>query len=252
VGRVRCTGADQLAWEVEKNGRRDATVSSHHRNSVRSAIERWLKQFPTRRDTFTAFWIKTQPGTKKPLRVAEPPFGPNETPYRWIEDTIVSMAEALRLQFSPLGQMLKEVPAEALGDFESYERRLMRKEQKREEEMARQRENMERLAETRRLLERRKAEARQALEAKKAAEAMTRLNSSTPDSPSPCQQDLPPLPVRFEMPALVGAHETDMDRDWISWLSPLAKALLKARVGERVRFSAPGGEQNLEIIAIRF
>jgi SNF2 family DNA or RNA helicase len=202
VGRVRCTGADQLAWEVEKNGRRDATVSSHHRNSVRSAIERWLKQFPTRRDTFTAFWIKTQPGTKKPLRVAEPPFGPNETPYRWIEDTIVSMAEALRLQFSPLGQMLKEVPAEALGDFESYERRLMRKEQKREEEMARQRENMERLAETRRLLERRKAEARQALEAKKAAEAMSRLNSSTPDSPSPCQQDLPPLPVRFEMPAL--------------------------------------------------
>ena len=51
---------------------------------------------------------------------------------------------------------------------------------------------------------------------------------------------------------IVGAHETDMDRDWISWLSPLAKALLKARVGEQVRFSAPGGEQNLEIIAIRF
>jgi hypothetical protein len=202
VGRVRCTGADQLTWEVERNGRRDATVSSHRRNSVRSAMERWLKQFPTRRDTFTAFWIRTQPGANKPVRVPEPPFGPNETPYRWIEDTIVSMAEALRLQFSPLGQMLKEVPAEALENFESYGRRLMRREQKREEEMARRRENMERLAEERRHLEQRKAEARQALEAKKAAEARAMLKSSPPNSPSPRPRELPPLPVRFEMPAL--------------------------------------------------
>ena len=69
VGRVLCTGADQLTWEMDRNGRRDAAVSSHHRNSVRAAMERWLKQFPTRRDTFTAFWIRTQPGTKKPVRV---------------------------------------------------------------------------------------------------------------------------------------------------------------------------------------
>src|ERR1035441_1067757 len=52
VGQVRCTGADQLTWEVDKNGQRDAAVSSHHRNSVRSAMEHWLNQFPTRRDTF--------------------------------------------------------------------------------------------------------------------------------------------------------------------------------------------------------
>ncbi len=51
---------------------------------------------------------------------------------------------------------------------------------------------------------------------------------------------------------IVGVDETDMDREWISWLSPLAKALLKARVGDRVRFRAPAGEQNLEIIAVRY
>ena len=167
-------------------------------------MERWLKQFPTHRDTFTAFWIRTQPGTKKTVHVQEPPFGPNEAAYRWIEDTIVAMAKAMRLQFSPLGRMMKEMPAEALGDFDAYGRKLMRKEQKREEEIARRRENMERLAETRRHLEQRKAEARRALEAKKSAEARARLKSSNPDSsPLRQQRDLPPLPVRFEMPALV-------------------------------------------------
>jgi transcription elongation factor GreB len=51
---------------------------------------------------------------------------------------------------------------------------------------------------------------------------------------------------------IVGVHETNIELNWISWLSPFAKALLKARVGDRVRFNAPGGEQNLEIIAVRF
>jgi transcription elongation factor GreB len=51
---------------------------------------------------------------------------------------------------------------------------------------------------------------------------------------------------------IVGVDETEIDRDWISWVSPLAKALLKARVGDRVRFNAPGGEQSFEIIAVRF
>jgi transcription elongation factor GreB len=51
---------------------------------------------------------------------------------------------------------------------------------------------------------------------------------------------------------IVGVDETDMDRDWISWVSPLAKALLKARVGDHVRFRAPVGNQELEIIAVRY
>jgi transcription elongation factor GreB len=51
---------------------------------------------------------------------------------------------------------------------------------------------------------------------------------------------------------IVGVDETDMDRGWISWCSPLARALLKARVSDRVRFRAPAGEQNLEIIVVRY
>ena len=51
---------------------------------------------------------------------------------------------------------------------------------------------------------------------------------------------------------IVGVDETDMDRDWVSWLSPIAKALLKARVGEQVRIKLPGGEEQLEIVGVTY
>ena len=51
---------------------------------------------------------------------------------------------------------------------------------------------------------------------------------------------------------IVGVDETDLDRGWVSWLSPIAKALLNARTGQRVRFRSPSGEQELEIVGIAF
>ncbi len=51
---------------------------------------------------------------------------------------------------------------------------------------------------------------------------------------------------------IVGPHEADIDRNWISHLSPLARALLKKHVNEKVHFRAPVGEQALEIIALRY
>jgi transcription elongation factor GreB len=51
---------------------------------------------------------------------------------------------------------------------------------------------------------------------------------------------------------IVGKDETDTDRNCISWTSPIAKALLKAHVGDHVRFRAPEGEQDLEITGIRY
>lgn len=51
---------------------------------------------------------------------------------------------------------------------------------------------------------------------------------------------------------IVGIDEADVDRDWVSWCSPLARALLNARVGERVRFRPPAGEQELEILAFSY
>jgi transcription elongation factor GreB len=51
---------------------------------------------------------------------------------------------------------------------------------------------------------------------------------------------------------IVGVDETDTDRNWVSWMSPIAKAILNAKRGERIHFKFPSGEETLEIINIRY
>jgi transcription elongation factor GreB len=51
---------------------------------------------------------------------------------------------------------------------------------------------------------------------------------------------------------IVGMDEADPGRGRISWISPLARALLKARLGDTVRFQAPGGPREMEIVAIEY
>ncbi len=51
---------------------------------------------------------------------------------------------------------------------------------------------------------------------------------------------------------IVGVDETDLDRNWVSWLSPIARALMNARLGQRVQFRAPRGVKELEIVAIAY
>ncbi|MDD5390756.1 MAG: transcription elongation factor GreB [Gallionellaceae bacterium] len=52
--------------------------------------------------------------------------------------------------------------------------------------------------------------------------------------------------------SIVGLDEADPGRGRISWISPLARALLKARLGDSVRFQSPGGLRELEIVAIEY
>ena len=51
---------------------------------------------------------------------------------------------------------------------------------------------------------------------------------------------------------IVGIDEIDIDRGWVSWLSPIAKALMNAHLGERVSFKFPAGEEELEILRISY
>ena len=51
---------------------------------------------------------------------------------------------------------------------------------------------------------------------------------------------------------IVGVDEADVSKGMISWLSPLARALLKAREGDQVRFQSPAGLRTLEVIEIRY
>ncbi|MST94810.1 MAG: transcription elongation factor GreB [Pedosphaera sp.] len=49
---------------------------------------------------------------------------------------------------------------------------------------------------------------------------------------------------------IVGVDETDLDRGWVSWLSPIAKALLNAEPGQRVRLKLPAGDVELEVTGV--
>jgi transcription elongation factor GreB len=51
---------------------------------------------------------------------------------------------------------------------------------------------------------------------------------------------------------IVGVDETDPARGWVSWLSPVARALMNAKKGERVRFEYPCGEEDLEVLSIKY
>jgi len=51
---------------------------------------------------------------------------------------------------------------------------------------------------------------------------------------------------------IVGVDEADFDRGWISWLSPIARALVNAKVGQRVSFKTPRGFSDLEIVRVAY
>lgn len=52
--------------------------------------------------------------------------------------------------------------------------------------------------------------------------------------------------------AIVGMDEVDPQRNRVSWIAPIARALLKARVGDVVRFQSPQGLEELEIVDVRY
>lgn len=51
---------------------------------------------------------------------------------------------------------------------------------------------------------------------------------------------------------IVGLDEADPDQGWISWLSPLATALLRSEKGQSIHFRFPSGEEPLEILDVQY
>ena len=52
--------------------------------------------------------------------------------------------------------------------------------------------------------------------------------------------------------SIVGVDEVDLNRNHISWMSPLARALMKSGPGDRVVLHAPGGTEQLQIVEVRY
>ncbi|MGC4395183.1 transcription elongation factor GreB [Hydrogenophaga sp. T2] len=51
---------------------------------------------------------------------------------------------------------------------------------------------------------------------------------------------------------IMGTDEADNTQGQVSWVSPVARALLKARVGDVVKLAVPGGLQELEVLEVRY
>jgi transcription elongation factor GreB len=52
--------------------------------------------------------------------------------------------------------------------------------------------------------------------------------------------------------SIVGVDEVDLRCNYISWVSPLARALMKSGAGDTVVLHAPGGTEELEILDVRY
>ena len=51
---------------------------------------------------------------------------------------------------------------------------------------------------------------------------------------------------------ILGIDEVDSAQGQVSWVSPVARALLKARVGDVVKLPTPGGLREIEVLAVRY
>jgi len=52
--------------------------------------------------------------------------------------------------------------------------------------------------------------------------------------------------------SIVGIDEVDPARGRVSWISPIAKALLKAREGDVVTLRTPAGAEEIEVLEVRY
>ncbi len=52
--------------------------------------------------------------------------------------------------------------------------------------------------------------------------------------------------------SIVGTDEVDLNRNHISWVSPLGRALMKSAEGDDVVLQAPGGTEELSVLEVRY
>jgi len=51
---------------------------------------------------------------------------------------------------------------------------------------------------------------------------------------------------------IVGIDEANLEAGLVSWISPIARALLKAREGDAVKIRTPTGEESIEVLEISY
>lgn len=190
--RIRCTGLDELTWELSPNPL-PPQKSSHHHTSVRSRLNHFRRMFPSGPAVYPGIIpcdrsaVKPKPGEWKPIDLPA-----RQSPWTWLENNIVEMAKALRVQFSPLGKLMSELDPVIVEREFHREARLI------------EREEREQAARATRL---REAQARQ--EEKRRREAARRERAAPRTAPPPAhvaaaprRQPVPPVPLSIDLPRL--------------------------------------------------
>jgi transcription elongation factor GreB len=57
---------------------------------------------------------------------------------------------------------------------------------------------------------------------------------------------------RERVVSIVGVDEVDLNRNHISWVSPLGRALMKSAAGDSVVLQAPGGTEELTVLEVHY
>jgi SNF2 family DNA or RNA helicase len=200
--RVRCTGRDELTWELEDGGETKLDRTSHHRNAIRAQLRRLEAFYPVEPADISAYVIRPDPhnpreGAVSPLQA----WAPEQSPWDWVEDEILHMAEQLRVQFSPLGQALAAIDPLLHADLEREARREEKRLRQQQELQARLRETQRRREEELRRRERARQHREAAARAKPvAAPSQSRPSTASPQAPAKERPPLPPVPLRIELP----------------------------------------------------
>ncbi|MEQ1884956.1 MAG: transcription elongation factor GreB [Bryobacteraceae bacterium] len=94
---------------------------------------------------------------------------------------------------------------------------------------------------------------------RKRIEAAEVLDPEAPRTAQMCARAFFGATVRYANAAgvervvsIVGTDEVDLDRNHISWVSPLGRALLKSAAGDSVVLHAPGGIEHLEVLDVYY
>ena len=51
---------------------------------------------------------------------------------------------------------------------------------------------------------------------------------------------------------IVGVDEVELDKGHVSWISPIAKALLRAEEGDVVKMRTPHGVEEIEVVEVGY
>ncbi len=66
------------------------------------------------------------------------------------------------------------------------------------------------------------------------------------------EEDISTGTMRTRCIRIVGIDEADTQQGQVSWISPIARVLLKAREGDTLRLASPTGEKRIEVCAVTY